>query len=493
MKTIEFKLTLSPEERSLFNRWLEILKKVWNRALALLEWKQYYNRLQKCLEIPDSWGFNVKPVQINCRKVGEDWVYYSNIAAEFRIEKSLGWEIPDNIEVRPVVSLVKPHWQEEPLIKGYSAIDIRKPFAQKRYPWIKEQDIPMTLVNDYIGLVVAEAWKRYQQGKADKPKYKGNTDTVKTVKSESFRGQCQADWQGNKVRLPGGCWLKLRKLNQRITPGADISTFNLCKRPSGYYLQLGWVDAPTRTGRNQKITTTKLELNQQTYTTDNHQQSIPQPLLRSLRALEREQQKLSRCKYKSNRSQKQKIRVGKIHEKIKAQRTAWQHWHTTAIADIYNSVEIKLGECAPLDKPDPYLNQDYTGYSPNGASAVADLNKTKSDAALSSFKDKLKGKCSKITEEKASTSTEHTAKTTKAKKRKGSKRKNTQEILVNSQNLDNLIKLEDKDAVSAFSSTGSVSLTELSKKRNPRKGDRKLNRARRSLQDSLEPVASQGV
>ena len=162
MRVIEFKLYLNQEQKEQIDHWLDVLKAVWNRGLALLLWKQYHNRLQKCLEVPDSWGFEIKPVAINCYKDGKDYVFYSSIAADFRLDKTKGWEVEGNVERRQVLNLVKPHWMSEPLIKGFTAIDVRKPFAFKRYPWLKEQNIPSVLVNDYIELVLVAAWKRYQ-------------------------------------------------------------------------------------------------------------------------------------------------------------------------------------------------------------------------------------------------------------------------------------------------------------------------------------------
>ncbi len=109
MKTFEFKLSLSQEKISQIDNWLDILKVVWNRAIAILEWKQYHDRRQKCLETEweDTWGFDLKPVGINVTKVGKDWIYYSTIAAQFRKDKAKGWEVNDNIDVRLRYLVVK--------------------------------------------------------------------------------------------------------------------------------------------------------------------------------------------------------------------------------------------------------------------------------------------------------------------------------------------------------------------------------------------------
>lgn len=386
MKTFEFKLHLTKEQKELIEEQLTVLKIVWNRAIALLEWKQYYQRALRCIddEWIDTWGFELKPVAIEVNKIDKDWCYFSRIAAEFRRDKKKGWEVKDNIEVRPVINLVKPHWQEEPLIKGYSAIDLRKPFAQKRYPWIKEQNIPMLLVNDFIGIVVASAWKAYIQGKRKKPRYKRRRDKIVTIPSESFRKHCQRD--GNLVKLPGLDWLEVKGLSDRLAENADISTFKICKKPSGYYLQLGVHTEKIRKCRQKETT---INLNPLVYHTDGCQVEIPRYLQESLDKIEKLQRKLSTQEIGSNRWRKQVNKIARVHEKIKRQRKGWQDWHSSAIADVYGFVTLEELEIPTPEKPDPIIDKDGQRYLPNGAKIQASNNQNSLDSGVGAFKEKI--------------------------------------------------------------------------------------------------------
>jgi putative transposase len=321
----------------------------------------------------------------------------------------------------------------------------------------------MILVNDYLGLVVMEAWKCYQQGKARKPRYKKYRDKIRTLASESFRAQGGCDWENNRVKLPKLGWLKVKGLSDRITPGADISTFKIVRKASGYYLQLGWVDAPPRKKRARQVAgNLELSLGQYKDKGQNFSTPIPSYLEKSFKKLSQEQQKLSRCQYGSNRWQKQSQKVSQIHEKIKAQRESWQHWHSSRITDIYSDLAISIVQnLETIPKPDPKLNrQTSQTYDPNGAEKIAEINRSKSDSALGNFKVKIKQKLvegGNITETSIS----------------DKKKANKEEVLVNFQNFE---KSRGK---------------QLARNYKGRKNKRSLNKTRKHLQGSLEASSEQ--
>lgn len=427
MKTYEFKLNLNSEQTEKVERWLNVLKIVWNRALAILEWKQYYDRRQRCLSqdiyyekvpfykflylfrlliilqfdgfvkyllpliaappnsinLTEAWGFDFKPVAIKATRVDKNWAYYCTIAAEFRKDKSKGWEVKDNVQLIPVVNLVKSHWTKEPLINKYNAVALRKPFAKKRWDWIGEQNTPMLYVNDYIEMTIVESWSSYLSGKGGKPRYKRRKDKVRTIPSKSFRAQCRIE--GDTIRIPGLDWIQIRGLNKRLPDNPDIPTFKICQKASGYYLQLGVEINNTRKCRQRA---TKIELNPSSYKTEGLTQQIPQYLQDSLKKLEKLQQKLSTQTYGSNRWQKQVNKIAKLHEKIKRQRKGWRDWHSSAIADIYGLVDLEE-TTQEVGKPDPKIDKEKQKYLPNGAEIKSIENRFILDSGVSRFRDKI--------------------------------------------------------------------------------------------------------
>jgi hypothetical protein len=207
--------------------WFDDARRVWNDSVFYLRWLQHYKRAIACAAL------DLPPVEINNRphkwkdangKDQIDWMLSCDITRDFRIDKTKSWD-KDNIESRWVCSLVNPKWLTEPPIADYSAISLRKPFAQKRCEWLREAEIPQVYVNDFIGSVVAPAWEAYQKGVRGKPKYKREGDRIDTLPSESFRAQCSFG-DGDNIKLPGlpmveafGLEYRLRKPIARLVEG----------------------------------------------------------------------------------------------------------------------------------------------------------------------------------------------------------------------------------------------------------------------------------
>lgn len=451
-KKTEFKLNLGSQQIELIEEWLETLTRVWNRGLALLEWRQYYLRRQKCLEVPDTWGFDVQPTAINIRLEGKDWVFYSNIAAEFRIDRTKGREIEGNLELRPVVNLVKRHWIEEPLIDGYSAIAVKKPFAKMRItPGSKEDlgDIPIIYVNDFISLVLAPAWEQYLKGKRKRPNYRRKgREGVATIPSESFRGSCTLD--GDRVRLPGLGWIKVKGLNDRLskvlgdmqrklsndfelalsipaiaakttqkfdkegnpkgtpltvqeaiahycTPGA----FAIVRKASGYYLQIT-SSLPSRDKKpRREIVALSLGANPLAVASDNEehdfklkpQTDLEKKLIKLQRQCSAQKGRLFPMKPGSSNYKKHQRKIARLHEKATQQRQKHQHWRSTHLADIYKTVVVTdIDLEAIVSRPDPKISPEGDFYLPNGATEKARVNKAFSQAAPGQFRELAKAK-----------------------------------------------------------------------------------------------------
>lgn len=231
MKTIEFPLYLDSSQQAKVTEWMDTLKHVYNRGIALLEWRQFYNRLQKVKEVDPGYSTSV---QLNVSKVGEEWAMSCDCIIKTRIDKTKSWD-EANIEYRPACILVKPHWFTEPLTTGYSPVDLRKPFARKRYD--KLGDIPQVYVNDFIGLVVTKAWANYldpNRPEIRRPRYKGKRDRVNTIPCESFRAQAKIDFDTDRLQLPGLGWIHVPALSARLGSVMDRQQVQMAKHPDRY-------------------------------------------------------------------------------------------------------------------------------------------------------------------------------------------------------------------------------------------------------------------
>ena len=62
-KKMEFKLKLTPEQMIKLVEYLDIQRRVWNRGLALIEWREWYEKWEKVLEVcPNAIELGVLPV-----------------------------------------------------------------------------------------------------------------------------------------------------------------------------------------------------------------------------------------------------------------------------------------------------------------------------------------------------------------------------------------------------------------------------------------------
>lgn len=218
ISTIEFLIkNVIPES------WFDDLTRVWNESIFILNWLQHYKRAIAC----NATDVNV---EIKIKKVDNDWVYFCDIARDFRIDKTKSWD-KENIETRPCVNLVNSKWLTPPPIDQVNAIALRKCFAKKRCEWLKGSDTPSVYINDFVGLVVIPAWEAYQKGQRGKPKYK-HKHKVDTISCASFRSQCHA-LDGNKLKLPG-MEIEVRGLRSRLLNKIEKMVEGMRANPRSY-------------------------------------------------------------------------------------------------------------------------------------------------------------------------------------------------------------------------------------------------------------------
>ena len=230
-KTIEFAI-----RREIPTHWKQALARVWNEAVFMLSWHEHQENLAKLAaqcglewsssivgNIEDSGGLMVdRRLEIRWKKRDGKWLAYQPLRIDRRIDRTKSWD-KDNLESVSVFDLdsdrrpwVNPKWLEPTPLTGVTAIDLRKPFAQKRCEWLAEMDVPQTLINDFIGLTVAPAWAAYKsQPDRGRPKYKRPGELISTIPCESVRGQGRY-LGGDRMILPGLSAMVIPGLARRL-------------------------------------------------------------------------------------------------------------------------------------------------------------------------------------------------------------------------------------------------------------------------------------
>lgn len=102
--------------------------------------------------------------------------------------------------------------------------------------------------------------------------------------------------------------------------------------------------------------------------------------------LEKAQQHLSRCQKRSNRRQRAKRIVARLHRKVRHQRADFLHKLARRLVNEYTPLVMEALQPANLSRrPKARPNEDGTGYDPNGAAQKAGLNKSINDAGWTQF------------------------------------------------------------------------------------------------------------
>jgi len=208
---------------------------------------------------------------------------------------------------------------------------------KKEREFLKEVD-SLALTSEYRNLNTAYKNFFRNSNNAGFPKYKSKKYDKKSYTTYNQQGSIRIE--GNKIKLPKVGWVKLRK--PREVEG-EIKGVVVSKSPSGkYYVSLSveaWCLKYTRNinkylgmdlGLNDLVTIAQQNgVNRNTRI--HNKIENPKYLDLYLLKLKREQKKLSRKQKGSSRYEKQRIKVAKVHEKIRNIRLDNIHKITTDI------------------------------------------------------------------------------------------------------------------------------------------------------------------
>lgn len=226
--------------------WLGTAAKLWNDGLALLEWRQHWTRLQKCLEVdaPD-WGWNLtlQPHHLEQRihweqtvfgnevddkfleywsgqtvaiqytpikKNSKEFALCCHLTRQYRIDKTKSWD-DENIAQLPYVQTVSRRWESEPPIGDFGHMTMQKQFTKKAgYDY---GTMPSGIMQ-YQVKNLCETWKKYSTGKGGKPKYRGRRNPILSLSYDGFRHHCEID--GSRIKLCGMDWVEIPGLTKHL-------------------------------------------------------------------------------------------------------------------------------------------------------------------------------------------------------------------------------------------------------------------------------------
>jgi hypothetical protein len=389
--------------------WLDKATDIWNQGLRILEWKQQFDRKQKCLAVnaPDwGWALDV-PVKLEMEKYNDIWGMTCRIGRDQRIDKTKSWD-RFNIEFRPCCNIIPPHWLLEPPIDGYSAFSLRKPFTKLR--GFDPGPLHSNLVQSLLGRL-ADSWKAYQKGQRGKPRYRGRKNPVDSLTYDGFRHHCKVGNDGS-VTLMGMPPTVCHGIKSHLLPlmeqtyqyllenptervlkkaeklGLDAAArfysipgfYSIHSRNGKTYLQLSgdFVDTTPTAKRPEIAITTGV----QKLWDDGTNSAGHYPTDQIEARIVRLQQVLAGKTFGSRNWQEIKEKISALQRKKAAQIKTHQHYHAQMLAGHTAITVSHEAEIIPAPVPIP---DGHGEYLPNGATAIAEHNRATATAATAQF------------------------------------------------------------------------------------------------------------
>lgn len=306
------------------------------------------------------------PLGWEYRKDGDVWVAFSRCSDRSK-------------EYRQCCS-IREDWRSQP-IGSPNYFGLTYYFAQKNHsdkPWFT--DIPSKFVTGTLK-ALADAWQQYLKGKRKHPKYKGKRNGVDTLVNINAK---DTKVNSKYIHLPKLGQVNVKTLDQRWSNETPISVLKICKRPSGYYLQLtGEVKSDHLSKLSDKACGLDVGL-QYIYADDAGKVIEPPKYYRAAqKRLKRLQRKLARQQDSSGNQRKTRNKIARCHERVKLQRRNFNHKLSTYLVRTYGAIAVEDIQLTNLTRrPKPKPSQDGKGYERNGAKAKSGLNKSFADAGL---------------------------------------------------------------------------------------------------------------
>ena len=229
---------------------------------------------------------------------------------------------------------------------------------KNEYKWLKEVD-SLALAN--VQLHLERAYRNFfQKPKTGFPRYKSKRQPRQSYTTNVVNGNIRIE--GNRLRLPKAGMVKI-VLHRQIPGKAKLKSVTISREASGKYYAsiLCELPEPENQGRGVRAEEAKIlgidyAMQGMGVFSDGSRAEYPGYLRAAQEKLAREQRKLSHCRKGSRNYEKQRRRVALCHEKIRNQRTDYQHKLTRKIADSFDAVAVEdldmrgLSQCLHLGK-----------------------------------------------------------------------------------------------------------------------------------------------
>lgn len=383
MKTIEFKLSLTRSQEEILNQWMSALKFVWNLGVALIKefnsFNHYDKRFKQSAPCCPIVAYNHK-LRVTNGATQEGWR-----ECEFPIQP-IGFQLLAFDEENPIdVGKRTPCGVYPVIVNGHAVknltyFGIQGAFAHKRNqdkPWLT--CIPSKFVHGTVQSL-ADSWQAFLSGNSKRPKFKGKNDQIKTLVTNNAKDITTI--KGDRIRIPNLGYVRAKGLSKRWHEGVPICSLKICKKASGYYLQLtGDIEAcsPKKT-KIPKVQAVGLDPGiEHVYCDDaGRKVKVPQYLERDLQKLKQLQRKAQKQwdmnkdtvdqngePWQKKNWRRTQDKIAKLHERIARRGRAFNHFQSTKLVRQFQQIYLEdykpsevIKKVAPVDSGKMVVNKN---------------------------------------------------------------------------------------------------------------------------------------
>lgn len=367
MKTLEFKLYLTRSQQQTLDDWLAALKYPWNKGVEIIKRFNEFNHYDK----------RFKQSHPCCPIVS----YNHQFRAAYPSSPVL-WELEDFKEGDAITNKapcgvypVRSH-NGGKRVSDLSFFSIQGCFTHKENldkPWLTA--VPSKFI-DGIVLLVASSWQAFLKGDRKPPKFKGKNKSVDTLINNNSK---EIRVRGDRVNIPKLGWVKAKGLSRRWPVGVPFCPLKICRKASGYYLQLtGDIDGgatPKRKPKPPRIPAVGLDPGIEHVYVDDRDRRVkpPEYLERGLKRLKNLQRKAQRQwdantgnkEWQRKNWRKTQKKIARLHEKIARRGRAFNHFESTKLVRQFQTLYLEdykpsevIKKVAPVDSGKLVVNTD---------------------------------------------------------------------------------------------------------------------------------------
>jgi len=365
-KTLVFKAYLTNSQKETVDSWMSRLKWVWNQGLELLIELDTFASYSK----GDKTYYPCCPIPWETHWEKDNKDNWQSIRPFSRIADKKG-----------IFSCPLPQYGKTPRLKNSSYFSLASYFAGKNHldkSWFTE--IPSCFVRGALKSL-SKAWDEYKKGKRKRPKFKGKYDKITSLINEDAKATQLSDRHVTVTKL--GKIKTDNTLNERWINNVKTSVLKICKKASGYYIQLSGEIPYNLPDANDKAVGLDVGLKYVFATSDGETIDPPKFLRKSEKRLKRLGRSLSRSQKGSNREAKKKIKIARQHEKVADQRRLFNHALSTKIVSDYGAIAVEDLKIPNLMRRSKKKEKaDGSGFEHNRAAQKSGLNKSFADNGL---------------------------------------------------------------------------------------------------------------